>query len=564
MGAEGKKLTMEAIAAAAGCLITYLIGYRFYGRYLGRKIFELDPTRSTPAHDLRDDIDYIPTRKYILFGHHYASITGLSPMLGPAIAVIWGWLPGMLWVVLGTLFIGAVHDFGALVVSMRARGLSIGKVAEGIIGPRAKSLFHVLIFFLVSLAMGVFVYICSRLFTDAFYPQAVVPTFTLMVIAMGIGWAIYKRAAPVGSSTAIGFALMMGAIGVGLAWQPTGISSETWSYVLLGYAFCASVLPVWLLLQPRDYINSLLLYLGLASAYLGFFLLRPTFSAPAVDFHPAEAPPIFPFVFIVIACGAISGFHGLVSSGTTSKQIALETDATFIGYGGMVGESLLGLLAILACTAGFTSIAAWHEHYRSWNVAQGLENNMKAFIDGTALFIHQLGIPMEIAQAFIALVAVSFALTTLDSGTRLLRYNISEVSETLRIPVLRNRYVSSLAAVGAIGFFAFFEVDGRAAGMALWQLFGTTNQVMGALTLLTITLYLMQRKRNFWFTFLPMAFMMTTSVTAMILKIGDFWELRQWMLLALGGGILLVALWLIVEAVLRFRRPKSLEPAPSD
>ena len=558
---------MEAIAAAAGCLITYFIGYRFYGRYLSRKIFELDPQRTTPAHELRDDIDYVPTRKYILFGHHYASITGLSPMLGPAIAVIWGWLPGMLWVVLGTLFIGAVHDFGALVVSMRSRGMSIGKVAEDIIGPRAKSLFHILIFFLVSLAMGVFVYICARLFTDDFYPQAVVPTFTLMGIAMGIGWFIYRRSGPVGAATAVGFVLMMLALQAGLAWQPEGISSVTWSYLLLAYAFCASVLPVWLLLQPRDYINSLLLYLGLASAYLGFFLLRPKFVAPAVQLNPAEAPPIFPFVFIVIACGAISGFHGLVSSGTTSKQISRETDATLIGYGGMVGESLLGLVAVLACTAGFSSIAAWHEHYRSWNVAQGLENNMKAFIDGTALFIHQLGIPMETAQAFIALVAVSFALTTLDSGTRLLRYNISEISETLRFPILRNRYVSSFAAVGAIGFFAFFKVDGKAAGLALWELFGTTNQVMGALTLLTITLYLMQRKRNFWPTFLPMAFMMITSVTAMVMKIGDFWELKQWMLLALGGGILLITLWLIGEAALRlrrFRRPKSLEPAPSD
>ena len=545
---------MEAVGAALGCLITYFVGYHLYGRYLGRHIFRLDPAATTPAHELRDDLDYVPTRKYILFGHHYASIAGLSPMLGPAIAVIWGWVPGMLWVVFGTLLIGAVHDFGALVVSMRARGLSIGKVAEDIIGPRAKTLFHILIFFLVSLAMGVFVYVAATLFTEDFYPQAAFPSFSLMAIAMGIGWAIYRRSAPVGKTTAIGFALMILAIGAGLKLPTPDLSVANWSYLLLGYAFLASVLPVWLLLQPRDFINSLLLYLGLGTAYLGFFMLRPKFMAPAVQLNPADAPPIFPFVFIVIACGAISGFHGLVSSGTTSKQISREPDATFIGYGGMIGESLLGLISVLACTAGFASPAAWHEHYRSWNVAQGLGANMKAFIDGTALFIHQWGIPMPIAQAFIALVAVSFALTTLDSGTRLLRYNISEISETLRLPVIANRYGASLIAVGAIGFFAFFKVDGKAAGLALWQLFGTTNQVMGSLTLLTITLYLIQRKRNFWFTFLPMVFMMTTTVTAMVLKIGDFWEMREGILLAVGILILLLSLWLVVEAVLRFRR----------
>ena len=203
-----------------------------------------------------------------------------------------------------------------------------------------------------------------------------------------------------------------------------------------------------------------------------------------------------------------------MASGTTSKQISRETDAVFIGYGGMIGESLLGLISVLACTAGFASTAAWNDHYRSWEVAQGLANKMKGFIDGAAVFVNQLGIPLPVAQAFIALIAVSFALTTLDSGTRLLRYNISEISETLRVPALHNRYVASLLAVGAIGFFAFFTVDGQPAGMALWQLFGTTNQIMGALTLLTVTLYLIERKRNFWFTLVPMVFMMVTTVTA--------------------------------------------------
>lgn len=544
---------MEAVAAALSCIVAYFVGYRLYARFLGREVFRLDPAASTPAEVLRDDVDYVPTNRYVLFGHHFASIAGLSPMLGPAIAVIWGWLPGMLWVVLGTLFIGAVHDFSALVLSMRARGLSIGKVAEDIIGPRAKTLFHILIFFLVSLAMGVFVYICATLFTVEFYPQTVIPSFSLMVIAMAIGWAMFRRGVKLGPATAVGFVLMMLAIGAGMALPSPNLSLGAWSYLLLGYAFLASVLPIWLLLQPRDYINSLLLYLGLGMAYLGFFLLRPQFMAPTVQLNPPDAPPLFPFVFIVIACGAISGFHGLVASGTTSKQISRETDAVFIGYGGMIGESLLGLISVLACTAGFASRAAWHDHYRSWEVAQGLGNNMKAFIDGTAVFINQLGVPLPVAQAFIALIAVSFALTTLDSATRLLRYNISEISETLRVPALGNRYVASLLAVGAIGFFAFFKVDGQAAGLALWQLFGTTNQIMGALTLLTVTLYLIERKRNFWFTLVPMAFMMVTTVTAMVMKIGDFWEMGESTLLVIGVIIFVLSLWLVVEAIGRLR-----------
>ena len=424
---------MQPVIAAAGCFVLYILVYRFYARYLGKSIFKLDPTKSTPAHDINDGVDYVPCRRSVLFGHHFASIAGLAPMLGPAIAVIWGWLPGMLWVVLGTLFIGAVHDFGALVVSMRHRGLSIGKVAEDLIGKRAKSIFHLIILFLVCLVMGVFVRTVAGLFTVEFYPESVFPTFVLMGVAMVMGWATYRRGVSIGKATVIGFVLMLASIVVGLLIARPNLAQDNWVLILLVYAFAASTLPVWSLLQPRDYLNSLLLYLGLGTAYLGFFVLSPSFAAPALDMAPAGAPPILPFVFIVIACGAVSGFHGLVSSGTTSKQIDKETDALPIGYGGMVGESMLGLLAVLACTAGFRSPEAWSEHYSSWTAASSLSEKMRAFIDGSANFITTLGVPMELAQAFIALVAVSFALTSLDSGTRLLRYNIAEIAESVRL-----------------------------------------------------------------------------------------------------------------------------------
>ena len=545
---------MQPAVAAACCLLAYVLVYRFYARYLGARIFKLDPTRSTPAHEMEDGVDYVPCRRVVLFGHHYASIAGLAPMLGPAIAVIWGWLPGMLWVVLGTLFIGAVHDFGALVVSMRHRGLSIGKVAEDLIGKRAKSIFLLIILFLICLVMGVFVRVVAGLFTAAFYPESVFPTFTLMVVAMVMGWAIYKRSAAVGKATAVGFALMLASIVIGLQIARPNLPIETWVLILLVYAFAASTLPVWLLLQPRDYLNSLLLYLGLGAAYVGFFVLQPSFSAPVIDAHPAAAPPIFPFVFIVIACGAVSGFHGLVSSGTTSKQIDKETDAVPIGYGGMVGESLLGLLAVLACTAGFRSVEAWSQHYASWTSASSLSDKMRAFIDGAALFVSHLGVPIELAQAFIALVAVSFALTSLDSGTRLLRYNIEEIAHSVGLPQIGQRYVAATIAVALIGFFAFYEVSGQPAGLALWGLFGSTNQVLGALTLLTITIYLRQRGSNYWYTFFPMVFMLTVTICAMVLDLQKYWTGGNFLLTFVAASIFAVSVWLVVEGYLRFRR----------
>ncbi len=545
---------MEPVFAAAGCFLLYFVVYRFYARHLGARIFQLDPTKSTPAHDMNDGVDYVPCRRAILFGHHYASIAGLAPMLGPAIAVIWGWLPGMLWVVLGTLFIGAVHDFGALVVSMRHKGLSVGKVAEDLIGRRAKSIFLLIILFLICLVMGVFVRTIAGLFTASFYPESVFPTFFLMGVAMIIGWRVYKHSAHIGKATAIGFALMMISIWAGLQIARPDLTADSWILILLGYALAASILPVWLLLQPRDYLNSLLLYLGLGTAYLGFFLLMPDFSAPAVSANPEGAPPIFPFVFIVIACGAVSGFHGLVSSGTTSKQIDKETDAVFVGYGGMVGESLLGLLAVLACTAGFRSIEAWSAHYSSWDAASGLSEKMRAFIEGAALFITKLGLPMDLAQAFIALVAVSFALTSLDSGTRLLRYNIGEIANSIGVPQLGGRYVASIIAVALIGFFAFYQIDGQPAGLALWGLFGSTNQVLGALTLLTISIYLRQRGRNYWYTAVPMAFMMVMTVTAMLLDLKKYTSGGQVLLTFVALSIFLLSLWLVVEAILRFRK----------
>ena len=502
----------------------------------------------------------MPTNRFVLFGHHYASITGLSPMLGPAIAVIWGWLPAMLWVVLGAIFVGAVQDFGALVVSIRGRGMSIGKVAESLIGKRAKSLFHIIIFFLIALAMRHYDEVDATQYTPDFYPESVLPTGALMVIALIMGVLVYRYDWSLLRVTAGGFVLMLGFVWLGLRTPIVGPSTAEWKWLLLGYAFAASVLPVWTLLQPRDYLNSLLLYLGMGGMYAGLVVTNPPFVAPMIDLDPAGAPPMYPFVFIVIACGAASGFHSLVSSGTTAKQLDREPDAVFIGYGGMIGESLLGLMAVLACTAGFLSREEWLGHYATWDSAQGLGNNIGAFISGTSRFLEGLGVPLAVASTFIAVVVVSFALTTLDSATRLLRYNIAEISETVRVPVLGNRYLASILAIAAIGLFAFYEVNGVAAGLVLWQLFGTTNQLMAGLALLAVTLYLLQRGKPIIYTAVPMFFMLVSAMAAMVSKLRDFWNARDWLLLGTGAVLFVIAIWLSAEAIFAVRRYRREAP----
>lgn len=560
---RGVSPTVAALLAFLG----YFLAYRFYARFLARRIFEIDPDAPTPAHTQRDDVDYVPTRPAVLFGHHFASITGLAPMLGPAIAVIWGWVPALVWVVMGACLVGCVHDFSALVVSVRSRGMSVGQVAEGILGPRARTLFHLIIFFGVALAMGVFVLVIAMLFErvpdaetgDAGYSTAVLPSALLMLVALVCGYLLYRKKLPLLPVIAVGFVIELVGIWLGLELPTMGIAPESWPErdawmaILLGYAFLASVLPVWALLQSRDFLNSLLLYLGLGLAYVGFFVMGPSFDAPAFASAPVGSPPMLPFVFITIACGAASGFHGLVSSGTTAKQLDKETDARPIGFGGMIGESLLGLLATLACTAGFGSSDLWHGHYGSWDKAQGLFDKIRAFIDGTTNFVTTLGVNDAIARALIAMVVVSFALTTLDSATRILRFNIEEIGASFRIPGSGNRYLSTLLACASIALFAFYKVDGKPAGLALWALFGTTNQLLAGLTLTLVTLYLRSRDKPTWPTAIPAVFMLGSTLLAMSYNLRAFapgGAKADTLLFVVGGVLMLLGVWLVIEAVL--------------
>lgn len=575
------------------CFFVYFLGYRFYSKFLSEKVFSLKGSEvKTPAHTLKDGVDYVPTRPIVLFGHHFASIAGLAPILGPAVAVIWGWLPAMLWVVFGALFIGCVHDMGSLVVSIRHQGKSIGQVASDVIGKRARTLFHIIIFFLVSLAMGVFVLVISGLYSAPLevvepksnFPEAITPTAIMMMVALLMGYLGYKKGFSLQALSVLGFSITIGSIFLGmhepfLEW--TGFadpnrspSPDGWKIILLVYGFLASVTPVWLLLQSRDYINSFLLYTGIILIYLGF--IKGGLGGSFDSFHTSaiRQEPIgldlFPFVFITIACGAASGFHSLVSSGTTAKQVEKEKDARVIGYGGMLGESLLGLTAVVACTVGFNSDQEWLAFYKSWAGLQGLSGQVGAYIFGTSRFMSHIGIPRDFGQGFIALVVISFALTSLDSATRLLRYNIEEIvdsvpSKTVQ-KIFKNRYMASFFACLAIGFFAFLKVEQggklKPAGLALWKLFGTTNQLLAGLALLVIFIYLFKSRKPTIYILLPMVFILLVTLWAML---GNFVEFLTGnspnILLACVGGILiLLAIWLCIEGILIMLRIRKTIP----
>ncbi len=544
---------MNSVVIALVTIIAYIIAYRYYAGFIADRVLSLDPVRKTPSVEFEDGVDFVPTSRIILFGHHFASIAGLGPILGPAIAVIWGWLPAVLWILFGSVFLGAVHDFTTLFVSIRKGGRSIGDIAESLIGPRARILFLVLIFFTLSLAMGTFVQIIATLFSPQYHPEAVLPVVSLIFLAVAVGMLVYRWGCRIAPATAAAIVVMFFMVWIGIKYPVGGVSKTGWTYLLIAYAYVASVLPVWLLLQPRDYLNAYQLVIGMVLMYAGLFVFRPMIAAPTVNTSPQGAPSLFPFLFITIACGAISGFHNLVSSGTTSKQLEREPQARLIGYGGMLAEGALAIIVVLSCVAGISK-ADWHAHYSSWQEASGLAAKMEAFVFGAGEFISRIGIPVELARSFIVVMAVGFAMTTLDSGTRLLRYNLEELGGGLGIRFMKNRFLAAFIAVLGIGYFGLMKVDGKAVGLALWELFGTTNQILAALGLLTVSLFLYRLRKPIIYTLIPMVCMMGMTVTAMVIKLSINFSAGRWSLFSVGMVILVLVLWLVVEAALSFKR----------
>ncbi len=545
-------------------ITAFILAYRFYGRYLSNRLFGLglrdDSHELTPAHKHRDGVDFVPTSTEVLIGHHFSSIAGAAPIVGPAVAAIWGWVPAVLWIVIGVIFMGACHDFGALVLSMNYEGSSMAMVAEKLIGARARNLFLIIMFFLIWMVIAVFALVIANLFVS--FPSSVIPVNFEIIVALMMGYFINKKGAALKLPSLLAQLALFVMIYLGSLY-PISLGSVfgagplmVWMILLLIYSFIASVLPVWILLQPRDYINGHQLAVGLFLMIGGLFIVRPEIVAPALNPNPQGAPPWFPFLFITIACGAISGFHGLVSGGTTSKQVDKWRNAKPIAYGGMLGEGLLALLATLAVTAGFDSLDHWHGHYANWNAANGLSAKIGAFVTGSAKFIHGWGIPVEIGETIMAVMVISFAATSLDTACRIQRYIIGEFGVTLKIKTLENRFVGSFLAVFT-AFLLMISSDGGKGGLSIWPLFGATNQMLAALTLILISLYLLKNKKNILPYLIPAIFLILITSVGLVFNITIFMGQENIFLVSLSIILTIIQMWIMVEAMGLFRAKKK-------
>jgi len=559
---------MSALLILLGVGILLALAYRWYGRWLTTRVFPLDDSEPTPAHTLRDGRDFVPAPPLVVFGHHFASIAGLGPLLGPAIAVIWGWVPALLWIVLGCIFVGAVHDLGCMYSSLRNRARSVADLAYDVAGARARALFLLFGVFALALAMGVFVINIANLFAPGaggaeggHVPEAVLPSVALIAIALAVGVLFYRYRVSLAKLTLPALLASLLCVWLGVQYPITSLfgwelTAPLWTYLLLGYALAATLLPVWVLLQPRDYLNSFQLFLGMGLLLTGAVMGGFTLSAPAFNPAPAGAPPMFPLLFITIACGAVSGFHSLVASGTTVRQLDRQSHALPIGYGGMLTEGLLATLALLAVAAGLGN--EWQARYPDWLTAG--KSALANFVHGAGALVSAVGVPLALAKVFVATVAVGFALTTLDTGARLIRYNLQELGRAWRITPLVNPTLSTLLAVGLIGFFALLKapdpVTGelKSVGALLWQLFGASNQLLAALSLLVVSLYLRSLGRPTLYTLLPMCLMLVATLTALVIGMQGFAAKGNTLLLGVSAVIFTLAVWLVGEAIVAWRR----------
>lgn len=507
---------MNAALLLLLAIIALAAGYLFYGRFLSRKL-GIDPGRETPAHTRQDGIDYVPARAPVLFGHHFASIAGAAPIIGPVTAAVFGWIPVLLWVLIGSIFLGGAHDMSSLVASIRHRGNSIGEIIEENIGVSGKTFFLIFALATLILVIAVFAAIVARTFVAN--PAAASASILFILLAVAFGQVMHRMKLPLGVSTAIGVILLFLCVWLGLEF-PVQIGNNTWLWLLMGYIFIASITPVWALLQPRDYLNSFLLFTLLAGAVIGIVVQQPEIRLPAfTGFMNDQLGFIFPVLFVTVACGAISGFHSLVSSGTTAKQLNSERDARVVGYGGMLTEGLLAVVAL--ATAAVLTAGDYAARFAAGPIT--------VFSEGVGGFGAALGIDPVVGTSFAALAVSAFALTTLDTGTRLGRYAFAELfthattgdpsgdtstekTSTAPPPAwTQNRWIGSGIIVAASALLAF---SGQ--WQVIWPIFGSANQLLAALALLAVSAWLARLGKRALFTRIPMYFMFAVTLTALI------------------------------------------------
>ncbi len=602
-------------------MILYILAYHTYGKWLGTKIFNLDAHKTPPSVEFEDGQDYVPTSKGVVFGHHFTSIAGTGPIVGPALAVIWGWVPALVWVLLGSVFIGAVHDFSSLVVSMRNQGRTVGDIAGKVISPRVRVLFLLILFMALTIVLAIFGLVIAAVFRT--YPESIAPCLLQIPLAVLIGVFIHRRGGGILGASLVSLVLMYLSVFYGdVGWLgELNQSLKEWSLmrwvsVLLVYSYVASVLPVWVLLQPRDYINSLQLLSALGLVVLGLVAAGIFHGAPVegvrqpleivapmweTSVEAKQLPLIFPFLFVTIACGAVSGFHCLVSSGTSSKQLGSETDARLVGYGSMLTESFLSVLVILACVAGLglgisdghggtlLGVDAWDARYAGWATMKGLGSKVGAFVDGAANFLKALGISASFATALMGVFVASFAATTLDTACRLQRYVVQELAGTLLrgrqngeregsaesslsanpLTWLANKHGATIFAIAIAWWMASLPAaEGKPAGtggLILWPLFGATNQLLGGLAFLVILFWMRQQGMKLWFVAIPALFMLVLPAWAMGYQIfgqaigsEQSWiEQGQWLLVGIGLLSIALEIWMLVEAVMAWKRARG-------
>ncbi len=514
---------MNSLLLAALGVGALALGYRFYGRLI-TKWAGLDLEKSTPAHTLGDGVDYVPAKHwFVLFGHHFASIAGAMPIVGPVVACLfWGWLPAVLWIVFGAIFMGGVHDYLTLSTSVENDGKTIGDLSESVLGRWAKIVFSIFVLLTLILVVGIFADIAGK--TLAGTPQVVVPTFGLIPVAMVVGLLVYRTALPLLVSTVIGLALLGGLLALGVAMPvslPVASAATWWTVILLIYGMVAAVLPVSLLLQPRDHLGSGVLLFGMAAGFLGIVISHPQIKSPAYVAFSSGPGWLWPLMFVTVACGAISGFHCLVGSGTTSKQLPRAADAGRVGYGAMILESALALMAVIAVSAGLywkdlpTGATEGFVFQQLMDKSTG-GNPIKAFGAGYGELTKAM-----FGATFGALIGITmlktFVMTTLDSATRISRYVATELlGETFGVRAFRNRYVATL----------FVGICGGAVALVGYQtillVFGSANQLIGALALIVVTGYLTTRGRRWLYAAVPAVLILLTTAAALVYQLVGF------------------------------------------
>ena len=567
---------MNSLVLVAIGFSTFFLGYKFYSKYISFNLFEINKLISTPSESMRDGIDYYPTKKHILFGHHFTSIAGAAPIIGPCVAAYWGWLPAILWILIGTIFIGAVHDLGALVVSVKEDGRSIADIASTVISKRVRLMFLIFVLMLVWLVLAVFAMAIADLFVSV--PTSVIPINVQIIIALAVGVLLNKKnmntlLLSLGSVILLYFFIWVGSNNpVVLSHSASIVELKNyWIVLLFIYSAIASLVPVWVLLQPRDYINSHQLFIGLILLFLGVIIAQPTVSAPAIrPLSDPSTPGLFPLLFVTIACGAISGFHGLVASGTTSKQLEYISDARMIGYGGMLGEGTLALISTIAAVAGISLVGHanlpsngyiadldWSQYYASWEHASG--NKAAAFVLGGGALLMSLGIPESFANTLMAVFVISFAATTLDTATRIQRFILGEFGKAVKVNFLTNKYLATLIAVVPALFLAFWNVEdptsgtSRQAGWILWPIFGASNQMLAALTLMVLTLYFWKKRKPVLPLLIPMVALTIITFSALIVNAISFYGTND-TLFILTIMLIILIVWMLFEGLIRVFR----------